>query len=89
MIGEQAIEQYSEHTEDYGKLTLIYRDAYNGNVFTADYTLTEDDLFWDSLLQKFIKFLEGSGYYVQGKVFLQDGPFVGERWEGPVIRNDE
>ncbi len=90
MIGEQQIEQYSEDTEeDYGYLTINYHDAYNNNTFSASFQLTEEDIFWDSLLRKFVNFLEGSGFYVKGRVAVKESPYANQNWDGPTFNDDK
>ncbi len=86
---EKDIQTRQEEDEDYGYLTINYHDAYNNNTFSASFQLTEEDIFWDSLLRKFVNFLEGSGFYVKGRVAVKESPYANQNWDGPTFNDDK
>lgn len=78
----------TDNQEDYGTLSLYYRDGFNENTFSAEFKLNEDDIFWDSLLQKFVNFLEAAGYHVKDKIAIADSLGVDGRWEGRTFTDE-
>jgi hypothetical protein len=85
MKGFNGMDKYDfdyDHLETFSVSFEMNKGTDRRYVFEGTY---EEDVPWSMIMQRFVEFLEGTGYIgVREKVSIEDSPFLDGYWFGPV-----